>query len=207
MCRKHLPTGPWSFSRIARCGNRRHSAIGTAPVLKTQDYLLSKLDLGDGSDLEKIRSLYIRAFRPASFIKRNLRLLAGCRNLSDVFGASGFVGGDAKLAALSHLDIAILAQDAQGRPHRAFIEPFMEFYESCYLKHLAPKGVSLAVIGDLGVNVRLPGVLHAAGVKDPGPILAAARVILAPWSDLAVLHPAIFWTMLHAIAAGKPLVS
>jgi glycosyltransferase involved in cell wall biosynthesis len=178
-----------------------------APVLKTQDYLMSYLDMQGGSDLEKIRSVYIRALLPASLIKRRVRLLAGCQSLPDVFLTSGVAASEAKREALSGIDVVILAQDLHGQSHRVFIESLMEFYNTCYVKYLAPKGISLVVIGDLGTNVRLPGVFQVSGVKDVGPILAASRVVVAPWSDLAVLHPAVFGTMLQVITACKPLVA
>jgi glycosyltransferase involved in cell wall biosynthesis len=179
----------------------------TAPILKQQDYLRSSLPTQGGSDLETIREVYFRALLPYSHIKASLRLLAGCRSLADVLQASGFVDSDGQSEAALDIDVAVIAQDPQGQSHRVFVESFMEFYENCYVPHLAPHGVTMAVIGDLGIKVRLPGVFQITRITDPAPILAAARVVVAPWSELAELHPAVTMTMLQAITAGKPLVA
>lgn len=181
-----------------------------AAILRAQPQILSSLpEAGGESAADCIRSLYLHAFLPAGLRRGNPWLLAGCQHLGDVFQACGVGSGgdDRQRVPAPGIDVAVLLPERKGHPQRAVREAFTAFYDDCFRRYLLPVGATLTVIGEAGFPARYPGVFQTGPVADPSPILAAARIVCAPWSEAAVLDPAVFKTMLRALAAGKPLAA
>jgi len=182
-------------------------------VQRTQTYLAEQIRVPPNATVtDVIRHMYIRAFLPAELGRLTPRALAGCKAFADILDAAHLRSyserDQVENVKFDGIDIAILLEDRTGNVDRQVFRSFVQFFEESFLPYLSEKGVTLAVIGEVrDRRIQHDHILFVGSVSDPSPILAAARIIVAPWNTHTILNPMAFEVTARLLCACKPLVA
>lgn len=191
-----------------------------APILATSQAVFSPLKgwAGFRSAREAVGALCARAMELSEFIPHATHeAFAGCQTLADVLSACGSNRGDVDLDrawATQSLDQArrleqtetlhVVAFADDSTPSKRGLE---RFFREVFLRHLAPAGVNLTIVGPTRDEVFAHPLVFLAGtLKTPWPLVSAARVLVVPFDEAAKLSPHALRLSLPLLASGKPVL-
>lgn len=191
-----------------------------APILATGQSVFQPLRHWDSftSAPQALGALCLRAMEPAEFTPpASPEAFAGCQTLAEVLSACGSsrvdVDIDRAWAAQSLEQVQRLEQ-TQSLDVVAFTDgtnPSMRgldlFYREVFLKHLAPSGINLTLVGPAkDGQYKHPLVFMAGALNTHWPLSSAARVLVLPFDEGVSYSPRAVRLATPLLATGKPVV-